>query len=1174
MSAETATHDREARLERRIADLYSDDEQFAAAKPDDAVTRAADEASRLPDVVRAVLEGYAERPALGQRAVEYVTEAGRTTAKLQPRFDTVNYGQLWKRVQQFAAALRGEPVHPGDRVAILGFTSVEYTVVDIGLTQLGAVSVPLQTSAPQTQLQPIVAETEPALIASSIDYVDDAVELILAGPAPARLVVFDLDPEVDDHREALDAATARLHGTGVVVETIADVLARGSVLPAPQSVVAEGDDPLALLIYTSGSTGSPKGAMQPESKVANMWRSAADSQWDKSRGGLPTIVLSFAPMSHMMGRGVLYGTLASGGTVYFAARDDLSTFLDDLALVRPTQMNFVPRIWDMLYQEYLSEADRVGGADNSSLGDGDEGKVIADLRQRLLGGRFVGAVTGSAPISPELKAWVERFLDMHLLEGYGSTETGAVSVDGHIRRPPVIDYKLVDVPELGYFGTDQPHARGELLVKSEQMFPGYYRRPEVTAEVFDADGYYRTGDVVAELGPDEIKYIDRRNNVLKLSQGEFVTMSKLEAVFTDCPLVDQIYLYGNSARPYLLAVVVPTEEAQSRYHAGELKRALSSSLKDGARAAGLQSFEVPRDFIVETEPFTLENGLLTGIRKLASPRLKDRYGAELEQLYADLSDSQAGELRALRQSGADRPVLETVSRAASALLGAAASDVQADAQFTDLGGDSLSALTFANLLHEIFGVDVAVGVIVSPASDLASIAAYIEAERAGGSKRPTYDVIHGRDAVEVHASDLTLDKFIDAETLSATASLPGHASEVRAVLLTGATGFLGRYLALEWLERMDLVDGKLICIIRAKDDAAARERMDKTFDSGDPKLLEHYRTLAADHLEVFAGDKGEANLGLDDDTWQRLAGTVDLIVDPAALVNHVLPYRQLFGPNVLGTAELIRIALTTKIKPFVYVSTMAVGAGMNPADLTEDADVRVVSATRKIDDTYANGYGNSKWGGEVLLREAHEHYGLPVSVFRCDMILADTTYAGQLNLPDMFTRMVLSLVVTGVAPQSFYELDADGNRQRAHYDGLPVEFIAEAISTLGARIDSGFQTYHVMNPHDDGIGMDEFVDWLIDAGYSIRRVDDYATWLQRFETTLRALPDKQRNASLLPLLYNYQSPEHPLNGSIAPTDRFRAAVQDAKIGPDNGIPHVSPPVIVKYATDLELLGLL
>ncbi len=255
----------------------------------------------------------------------------------------------------------------------------------------------------------------------------------------------------------------------------------------------------------------------------------------------------------------------------------------------------------------------------------------------------------------------------------------------------------------------------------------------------------------------------------------------------------------------------------------------------------------------------------------------------------------------------------------------------------------------------------------------------------------------------------------------------------------------------------------------------------------------------------------------------------------------MLPYAQLFGPNALGTAELIRIALTTRLKPFVYVSTIGVGAGIAPGRFTEDGDIRTISAIRTVDDSYANGYSNSKWAGEVLLREAHELCGLPTAVFRCDMILADTTYKGQLNLPDMFTRLMLSLVVTGIAPDSFYELDANGHRPRAHYDGLPVEFIADAISTLGVRLDDGFETYHVMNPYDDGVGLDEFVDWLIDAGYPVHRVGDYADWLQRFTTAINALPERQRQASLLPLLHNYQRPETPIRGSIAPTDRFRSS---------------------------------
>ncbi|MFY9767979.1 MAG: SDR family oxidoreductase, partial [Mycobacterium sp.] len=596
-----------------------------------------------------------------------------------------------------------------------------------------------------------------------------------------------------------------------------------------------------------------------------------------------SITLNFMPMSHVMGRGSLYGTLGNGGTAYFAARSDLSTLVEDLRLVRPTELNFVPRIWEMLYSEYQSEVGRrtAEGADRQAA----ESQVLVELRQELLGGRYIFAMTGSAPTSPELRTWVESLLEMHLLDGYGSTEAGMVLFDGEVQRPPVIDYKLVDVPDLGYFATDRPYPRGEMLLKTQNMFPGYYKRPEVTAGVFDEDGYYRTGDVVAEVGPDRLVYVDRRNNVLKLAQGEFVTLAKLEAEFGNSPLIRQIYIYGNSAQPYLLAVVVPTEDALATHDADELaalKPLIAESLQNVAKEADLQSYEVPRDFIVETTPFTLENGLLTGIRKLAWPKLKQHYGERLEQLYADLAEGQANELSELRRSGADAPVLQTVSRAAAAMLGAAKSDLTPDAHFTDLGGDSLSALTFGNLLREIFDVDVPVGVIVSPASDLRSIADYIEGERQG-TKRPTFASEHGRDALEVHAADLTLDKFIDAATLAAAPNLPGPATEVRTVLLTGATGFLGRYLALEWLERMDLVDGKVIALVRAKSDEDARARLDNTFDSGDPKLLAHYRELAAEHLEVIAGDKGEANLGLDQQTWQRLADTVDLIVDPAAL---------------------------------------------------------------------------------------------------------------------------------------------------------------------------------------------------------------------------------------------------------------------------------------------------
>src|SRR6185295_4117694 len=141
--------------------------------------------------------------------------------------------------------------------------------------------------------------------------------------------------------------------------------------------------------------------------------------------------------------------------------------------------------------------------------------------------------------------------DLPLRNGYGSTEAGGnIMADNRLQRPPVIDYKLVDVPELGYFRTDKPYPRGELLLKSTTMIPGYYKRPEVTAQIFDEEGFYKTGDIVAETAPDRLVYLDRRNNVLKLSQGEFVAVTHLETVYSTSPLIRQIFVYGSSERAY------------------------------------------------------------------------------------------------------------------------------------------------------------------------------------------------------------------------------------------------------------------------------------------------------------------------------------------------------------------------------------------------------------------------------------------------------------------------------------------------------------------------------------------------------------------------------------------------------------------------------------------------
>ncbi|MFJ1937261.1 carboxylic acid reductase [Kitasatospora sp. NPDC088160] len=1153
------------------------------AEPPEAITAAVrDPGKGLAEVMAAIMEGYADRPALGERAREPVT------GRLLPGFETVSYRELWARVRAVATEWHHHPDHPlsaGDRLCILGFTSTDYATLDLACLHAGVVVVPLQSSAPLSQLAPIVAETEPRALAASIERLDTAVEAVLGAPSIRRVIVFDYRPDIAEQRDAFESARRRLAGAGrpVAVDPLAAVVEAGAGLPpAPLFVADPGDDPLALLIYTSGSTGTPKGAVYPQRLVRTAWNGFSYGAEDA-----PPVSVHYMPQSHLAGHWALMGSLSRGGVGHFTARSDLSTLLDDIALVRPTELTMVPRICDLLFQRYRSELDRRSG----EPGDVDTA-VKTDLRENVLGGRVTKAFCGTAPLSAEVAAFVESCLGFHLYTGYGSTEAGGVLLDSVVQRPPVIDYKLVDVPELGYFRTDSPHPRGELLLKTATAIPGYYKRPELTAEIFDADGYYRTGDIMAEIGPDRLVYVDRTKDVLKLSQGEFVAVSRLETAFVASPLIRQIFVYGNSERAYPLAVVVPAPDALARADgdAESLKPLLIESLQRIAKEAELNSYEIPRDVLIETEPFSAANGLLADSHKPLRPRLRERYGEALERLYAELADGQERRLRDLRRAGPDRPVLETVGRAAQALLGCAGAELSADAHFTDLGGDSLSALSFAALMTEIFRVEVPVGVVISPANDLARVAGYIEERRRTGAARPTVASVHGEHAVEARAGDLTLDRFLDAATLAAAPTLPRPDGAVRTVLLTGATGFLGRFLCLEWLERLAPAGGRLVCVVRGADAAVAAKRLEAAFDSGDAELLRRYRELADGTLEVLAGDIGEQRLGLAEDTWQRLADTVDLIVHPAALVNHVLPYDQLFGPNVVGTAELIRLALTTRLKPVTYVSTVAVVAGA--AALDEDGDIRVTSPVRHLargtgnggahgsehedghDDAhgygdYAHGYATSKWAGEVLLREAHDLCGLPVVTLRSDMILAHGRYRGQLNVPDVFTRLLLSLLATGIAPGSFYR-----GGGRAHYDGLPVDFTAEAVTALGARATEGYRTFNALNPHDDGVCLDTFVDWLIEAGHPIRRIDDYDDWLARITTALRALPEKQRQHSLLPLLRAFARPGEGVPGSAIPAAGFRSAVRAAKVGADQDIPHLSAALVRKYVTDLRHLGLL
>lgn len=919
---------------------------------------------RLARTVEKVMSRFADRPAIGERPKLFVRDnlSSRIVLNFGQSYSTITYRELWARANSIAAELqqnKNHPLQPGEKVAFLAFSSGDYAALDLACIRLGVVTIPLQATSSNAELEAILAETTPAMLAVSPQYLDTATRLAHLVPSIRLVVLFDFHPQVDEHREAFN------RNAGSSLTPLVDILERGTGLrEADWPPEHQDDDPLAMLIYTSGSTGSPKGAMYTERLATGMW----GGSWSQIFSDEPTTSIHYMPMSHVAGHSSLKNTLARGGSCYFTARSNLSSLLNDIALAKPTELSLVPRVCEMLYQRFHSELARrlLQGGDEIAL----EATIIDEMRISILGGNVRWASCSSAPLSRELKVFTERLLGIELHNVYGSTEAGGIWVDNKLLRPPVTDYKLVDAPELGYFRTDQPFPRGELFLKTASIIPGYYKRPELSEDLSDSDGFYRTGDIVARTSEGELHFVDRRKNVIKLSQGEFIATAKLETLFAASPLVRQIYIYAKSEWSNLMGVVVPVAHVRDQFADIEhdLKRLISESFREIAKKEQLKPYEIPRDFIIEWEAFSQGNGLLSDHGKPMWPKLRAQYAADLDSLYDEITSREIEQLRDIYRNKDEQSVIETVQQAVRSIVGSSDIEVKSSDSFRDLGGDSLSAVQLSIVLEEAFATRIPIDMIISRGADLQSLADYIGQERHNVTNRPTVSSIHGIGATAYHASQLMLDKFIDAEVLEKATALMLPADSPRTVLLTGASGFLGRFLCLALLDDVRKIDGKLICVVREKDKVAAYKRLASIFDGSDPRLRMEFNRLSDRHLKVIAGDIALPRLGLDNDTWERLAGEVDAIIHAGALVNHILPYGHLFDANVLGTTELIELALTGNLKKFVFISSIAVATpteGQEAVD--EDSDIRLSLPNMAVDHNYANGYATSKWAGEVIL---------------------------------------------------------------------------------------------------------------------------------------------------------------------------------------------------------------
>jgi long-chain acyl-CoA synthetase len=226
--------------------------------------------------------------------------------------------------------------------------------------------------------------------------------------------------------------------------------------------------------------------------------------------------------------------------------------------------NFVRRrLFDYCYQT-KRDARRAGKLDTVPFWM--DAVVFSKIKERL-GGRVRLIISGAAPLSAELHEFLELCFCCPVVQGYGLSETCAVScvsdeslwgrAEGHVGYPaPENEIVLESVPDMNYTVRDHPLARGEILIRGPNVFAGYYREPEKTAEVFTADGFFRTGDIGQWNANGTLSIIDRKKNIFKLAQGEYVAVEKLEQVYVRSPYIAQIWVYGNSERDQLVAVAV------------------------------------------------------------------------------------------------------------------------------------------------------------------------------------------------------------------------------------------------------------------------------------------------------------------------------------------------------------------------------------------------------------------------------------------------------------------------------------------------------------------------------------------------------------------------------------------------------------------------------------------
>jgi long-chain acyl-CoA synthetase len=588
----------------------------------------------------------------GKRAAQYKTAEG---------WKDITWGELHTRVRNAACGLLARGVKPGDRLAVFGSTRLEWCIADLAIIATGGITVPIYASNTTEECQYILENSGARGIFIDNDQGEKGapgrLTRILKAKAslPALQDIFTFD--------AMESAEP-LH---VLAKLEAEGAAFHATNPRAYSTSVDGiaPDSPACFIYTSGTTGNPKGVVLTHKS----W--VYESECVRSVGlMLPDEkVLLFLPMAHSFGKVIQASWLGLGYVCAFCDNvDNLSAYLME---TRPTVLPAVPRVFEKIYSGVMSKAlatpglkgmiaawalkefdayaaARKKGEEYSSLGLAIGKKLVfkniaKTLRERM-GGNIRLCVSGSAPLASKI-AYFFELNDLLILEGYGLTETAAGAT---VNRP--------DKNKIGTVGSPFPGcelklaADGEILIKGPNVMKEYFNNPEATKEAFDAEGYFKSGDI-GELDADGyLKITDRKKDLIKTSGGKYIAPQNLENALKTTQIISQVMIHGDR-RKYVSALVTLNEDVAKKVLAGKGVSGISyvemtqrpevlAEIQAAFDALNqtLPSYETVKKFRVLEHDLTLESGDLTPTLKVKRKVVTTKYMKVLDSMYDEPMD--------------------------------------------------------------------------------------------------------------------------------------------------------------------------------------------------------------------------------------------------------------------------------------------------------------------------------------------------------------------------------------------------------------------------------------------------------------------------------------------------------------------------------------------------------